>query len=175
VNAAGVATVGKIIDVHGEPLSLELFRWTQEVNVMGTLDLSRLVCKALLDVAPEGEDGERGIVIMVASAAAFEGQPGQTAYAASKGAVRSMTLPMARDLARYGIRVNTIAPGTFESAMTARMPEKTRASLDKEVVFPRRFGRAEEFAETVRWMIECGYMNGETVRLSGAGRLPGRL
>jgi len=164
-----------VIDASGSPLSLDLFKFTQEVNVMGTFNLARLVCKHLIEVPAEGEDGERGIVVMVSSAAAFEAQPGQTAYAASKGAVRSMTLPMARDLGRYGIRVNTIAPGTFESAMTAKMPDKTRRSLDKETVFPRRFGRGEEFAETVRWIVECKFVNGETVRLSGAGRLPGRL
>ncbi len=105
----------------------------------------------------------------------FEGQPGQVAYSATKGALMSMTLPMARDLARHGIRVNTIAPGNFTSAMTDRMPLKTKASLERELMFPRRFGNADEFAHTVKWLIECTYMNGETVRLSGAGRLPGRL
>jgi len=175
VNAAGVGTIGKVVDARGNLLSLDLFEFTLAVNVVGTFNLTRLACKHLIRVPPEGEDGERGVIIMVSSAAAFEAQPGQTAYAASKGAVSSMTLPMARDLSRYGIRVNTIAPGTFESAMTARIPEKTRHSLDKETVFPRRFGNPAEFGETVKWMIECGFVNGETVRLSGAGRLPGKL
>ncbi|KAF8517949.1 3-hydroxy-acyl-CoA-dehydrogenase [Hysterangium stoloniferum] len=175
VNAAGVGTVGKVVDARGDPLSLGLFEFTLAVNVVGTFDLTRLACKHLIHVPPEGEDGERGVIIMVSSAAAFEAQPGQAAYAASKGAVSSMTLPMARDLGRYGIRVNTVAPGTFESAMTARMPEKTRRSLDRETVFPRRFGNPPEFGETVKWMIECPFVNGETVRLSGAGRLPGKL
>ena len=120
----------------------------------------------------------------------FEGQAGQAAYAASKGAVRAMTLPLARDLAPHGIRVRargpraagadaeqvaTIAPGAFATQMSARMPDKTRRSLEREAVFPPRFGRAEEFAATVRWVLECGYVNGETVRLSGAARLPARL
>ncbi|KIJ55215.1 hypothetical protein M422DRAFT_774301 [Sphaerobolus stellatus SS14] len=173
--AAGVGTVGKVINASGSPHSLSLFRFTQEVNVIGTFNLARLACKHLIEVPPEGEDGERGIVIMISSVAAFEALPSQTAYAASKGAIRSMTLPMARDLGRYGIRVNTIAPGTFESGMTDKMSEKMRQSLDKQVVFPRRFGRGEEFAETVKWMIECAFVNGETIRLSGAGRLPGKL
>ena len=105
----------------------------------------------------------------------FEGQPGQLAYSATKGALVSMTLPMARDLGRYGIRVATIAPGIFESAMTQRMNDKTRKSLEREVIFPKRFGLPHEFAETVKWIIECGYINGETYRISGAGRLPGKL
>lgn len=106
----------------------------------------------------------------------FEGQPGQTAYAATKGAVRSMALPMARDLARHAIRTVTIAPGVFKSNMTDMMPEKTRRSLTNEgIAYPRRFGQPDEFAQTVRWILECPYVNGETIRLSGAGRLPGKL
>lgn len=125
----------------------------------------------------------------------FEGQPGQAAYAASKGALVSATLPISRDLggqnqicstlrsirlfaflqARYGIRVNTVAPAAFDSAMTARMPAKTRSSLIRELNFPKRFGTAYEFSQAVIFIIECGYMNGETLRLSGGARLPGRL
>lgn len=106
----------------------------------------------------------------------FEGQPGQTAYAASKGALRSMALPMARDLARHHVRVLTIAPGVFASSMTAKFPEKTRRSLEGDgIVYPKRFGTPDEFARTVRWALECPYVNGETIRLSGAGRLPGKL
>lgn len=106
----------------------------------------------------------------------YEGQPGQTAYSATKGALRSMTLPLARDLARHHIRVVTIAPGVFDSSMTKNFPKKTRTSLEKEgVVYPNRFGQPVEFAKTVRWALECAYVNGETVRLSGGGRLPGKL
>jgi len=106
----------------------------------------------------------------------YEGQPGQTAYSATKGALRSMTLPMARDLARHAIRVVTIAPGVFDSSMTANFPAKTRRSLENEgIVYPRRFGQPFEFAKTVNWIIDCPYVNGETIRLSGGGRLPGKL
>ncbi|KAK0238522.1 3-hydroxy-acyl-CoA-dehydrogenase [Armillaria nabsnona] len=176
INCAGVATAAKILDANNEPHALDLWEFTIAVNLTGTFNLTRLALKHLVDVKPEGGDGERGVIVMVASAAAFEGQPGQTAYAATKGAVRSMALPMARDLARHGIRVVTIAPGVFESSMTKSMPERTRKSLkDSGLVFPRRFGLADEFAKTVRWVLECAYVNGETVRLSGAGRLPGKL
>ncbi|KAI5121872.1 hypothetical protein M0805_001080 [Coniferiporia weirii] len=175
VNCAGIATAAKVIDAHGNPHSLDLWNFAVAVNLTGAFNLTRLVCKHLINVTPEGSDGERGIVIFVASSAAFEGQPGQAAYAASKGALVSAVLPLSRDLARHGVRVNAVAPGAFASAMTDRMPEKTRLSLHRELVFPRRFGNAGEFAQTVRWMIECVYVNGETVRLSGGSRLPGRL
>jgi len=141
---------------------------------------------------PVGPDGERGIVIMVASSAAvrdttisdaysyallpqFEGQPGQVAYSASKGAVRSMTLPMARDLGRFGIRVVTIAPSLFVSPMTERMSPKVKDSLIRDVVFPKRFGETHEFADMVLWLIESTYANGEVFRLSAGGRMPGKL
>lgn len=106
----------------------------------------------------------------------FEGQPGQAAYAASKGALRSMTLPLARDLARHAIRVVDIAPGVFSSSMTDQFTEKTKRSLQRDgLVYPRRFGEPEEFARTVMWVLECPYVNGETIRLSGAGRLPAKM
>ncbi|KAG7444482.1 3-hydroxyacyl-CoA dehydrogenase [Guyanagaster necrorhizus] len=176
INCAGVATAAKILSANNQPHALDLWEFTIAVNLTGTFNLTRLALKHLVDVKPEDGDGERGVVVMVASAAAFEGQPGQTAYAATKGAVRSMALPMARDLARHGIRVVTIAPGVFESSMTKSMPERTRKNLkDSGLVFPRRFGLVDEFAKTVRWVLECAYVNGETIRLSGAGRLPGKL
>ncbi|EDR05118.1 3-hydroxy-acyl-CoA-dehydrogenase [Laccaria bicolor S238N-H82] len=177
INCAGVGTAAKIIDAHGEPHSLDLWNFAIDVNLTGSFNLSRLALKHLVKVAPEeGSDGERGVVIFVASAAAFEGQPGQTAYSATKGALRSMTLPMARDLARHAVRVVTIAPGVFDSSMTANFPAKTRRSLENEgIVYPRRFGQPVEFARTVRWILDCPYVNGETIRLSGGGRLPGKL
>ncbi|KAJ7065302.1 3-hydroxy-acyl-CoA-dehydrogenase [Mycena amicta] len=177
INSAGVGTAGKIIDAQNDPHSLDLWDFTIAVNLTGTFNLTRLALKHLIKVAPEeGDDGERGVVILVSSAAAFEGQPGQVAYSATKGAIRSMTLPLARDLARHAIRVITIAPGAFRSAMTDKMPPKTRRSLENEgVVYPRRLGQPPEFAQTVRWVIECPYVNGETIRLSGGGRLPARL
>jgi 3-hydroxyacyl-CoA dehydrogenase / 3-hydroxy-2-methylbutyryl-CoA dehydrogenase len=150
----------------------------------------------MLEHPDTGSDGERGVVTLISSAAAvsdsvyfqdqyltkpfsinqFEGQPGRTAYVATKGVLRSMTLPLSRDLARHAIRVVTIAPGIFDSSMTANFPVKTRKSLENESIFdPKRFGQPEEFARTVRWILDCPYVNGETIRLSGAGRLPGKL
>lgn len=177
VNCAGIGTAAKIIDTKKEPHALDLWDYVLAVNLTGTFNLTRLALKHLVDVASEeGGDGEKGVIIMVSSAAAFEGQPGQTAYAASKGALRSMALPMARDLARYAVRVVTIAPGVFASSMTQAMPERVRNNLiEGGVVYPKRFGDPHEFARTVRWVLECPYVNGETVRLSGAGRLPGKL
>ncbi|KZV72430.1 short chain type dehydrogenase [Peniophora sp. CONT] len=175
VNCAGVGTAAKVIGANNEPHSLDLWQFALDVNLTGTFNLSRLVCKHLVHVAPEGPDGERGIVIMVASSAAFEGQPGQAAYAASKGGLVSMTLPLARDLGRHGIRVMTIAPAAFSSAMTERMPAKTTASLVRELVFPKRLGSAKEFAQTVMYIVGCSYVNGETIRLTGGARLPARL
>jgi len=175
VNCAGVGTSAKIVDSKGNPHSLSLWNFTLDVNLSGTFNLTRLALKHLITVSPEQPDGERGVIIMVASSAAFEGQPGQAAYSATKGALASMTLPLSRDLSRYGIRVMTIAPGIFASSMTAKLPEKTRLSLERELQFPNRFGKAEEFAKTVRWILECPFVNGETVRISGASRLPGRL
>ncbi|KAJ7114130.1 3-hydroxy-acyl-CoA-dehydrogenase [Mycena epipterygia] len=177
INCAGVGTAAKIIDAHNEPHPLDLWDFTIAVNLTGTFNLTRLALRHLVKVAPEdGPDGERGVVVLVSSAAAFEGQPGQTAYAATKGAVRSMALPLARDLSRHAIRAVTVAPGVFSSNMTANFPEKTRRSLEKEgIAYPRRFGQPYEFAKTIRWILEVPYVNGETIRLSGAGRLPGKL
>ncbi|KDQ50133.1 hypothetical protein JAAARDRAFT_42314 [Jaapia argillacea MUCL 33604] len=173
--SAGVATAAKIIDAHNNPHSLDLWNFAISVNLTGTFNLARLVIPHIISGSQPDEDGERGIIIMVSSSAAFEGQTGQLAYSATKGALSSMTLPMARDLGRHGIRVVTIAPGVFASSMTDKFPPKTRGSLERELVFPKRFGKAEEFAQTVKWAIECSYVNGETVRLSGAGRLPGKM
>ncbi|KAF8813019.1 3-hydroxyacyl-CoA dehydrogenase [Phlegmacium glaucopus] len=177
INCAGVGTAARIIDAHGHAHSLDLWQFTIAVNLTGSFNLTRLVLEHLIKVDPEtGTDGERGVVIFVASAAAFEGQPGQTAYAATKGALRSMALPMARDLARHAIRVVTVAPGVFESNMTVNFPTKLRKNLENEaIIYPRRFGQPEEFARTVRWILDCPYVNGETIRLSGAGRLPAKL
>jgi len=177
INCAGVGGAAKIIDAENQPHSLELWDFILAVNLTGTFNLTRLVLKHLIHVTPEdGEDGERGVVIMVSSAAAYEAQPGQTAYGATKGAVRSMTLPLARDLSRHSIRVVSIAPGVFSSAMTDKMPDRARNSLAKQgVVYPSRFGKPDEFARTVRWVLECAYVNGECIRVSGGGRLPARL
>jgi len=172
INCAGIGSAAKI---NNPTHSLDLWNFVIAVNLTGTFNLTRLVNEHLLKVEPEGPDGERGIIILTSSSAAYEGQTGQTVYSATKGAIRSMTLPMARDLGRYGIRVNTIAPSVFESPMTARMPSKVLNSLSREMVFPNRFGQSIEFAKTVKWMIETPFVNGESYRLSGASRMPARM
>lgn len=129
----------------------------------------------MTQATPLGEDRERGVIILVSSSAAYDGQPGQVAYAASKGAIRSLTLPLARDLATYGIRVVTIAPSMFESNMTAQMSQKVKDSLQRTMEFPKRPGKGPEFAQTVRHAIENVMLNGEVIRLDGAMRMPSRL
>ncbi|KAL2129033.1 hypothetical protein VTI74DRAFT_8307 [Chaetomium olivicolor] len=175
IPAAGVGHPGLIIDKHLNPVSLESIEFVLSINLRGTLDLVRQLLPHLAAVAPEGPDNERGVVVMVASAAAFEGQMGQVAYAASKGAVAAMTLPMARDLSRFGIRVVTIAPSMFDSNMTAGMSEKVRTGLKKAMEFPPRPGQPEEFASLVRQAIENVMLNGVVIRLDGATRMPSKL
>lgn len=191
IPAAGVANPGMVrlatqptsrcpnalqmLDRDGAPMSLDDFDFVINVNLRGTLDLVRQTVPLLAAAEPIGPDGERGIVIMVASAAAFDGQRGQVGYAASKGAVASMTLPMTRDLARYGIRVVTIAPSLFDSRMTSMMPDKVRRSLEGAMEFPRRAGRPEEFAAAARHAVENVMMNGTVLRLDGGMRMPSRM
>ncbi|KZT37961.1 3-hydroxy-acyl-CoA-dehydrogenase [Sistotremastrum suecicum HHB10207 ss-3] len=175
VHCAGIGAGGVLVQKDGTPHSLETWNKVIDVNLTGTFNLSRLACQRLISVPPEGPDGERGVIIMVSSADAYEGQPSHTAYVASKGAIRSMTLPMARDLGRYGIRVNSIAPSAFKSAMTDQMPAWVRNSMEKEYIFPKRMGVPVEFAQTVKWILECPYANGDTFRLSGATRIPVKL
>ncbi|KAK1828983.1 NAD(P)-binding protein [Podospora conica] len=176
VPAAGIGLPGLILDKSGTtPLPLSSLDLVLNVNLRGTLDLVRQVLPHLAASPPHGPDGERGVVVMVASAAAFEGQMGQVAYAASKGAVAAMTLPMARDLSRHGIRVVTIAPSMFDSAMTAAMSDKVRAGLQKAMEFPARAGRPDEFASLVVQSIENAMLNGVVIRLDGATRMPSKL
>ena len=145
------------------------------INVRGTLDLIRLVIPHLIQNEPFTVDGEKGVLVLVSSSAAFDGQPGQVAYAASKGAIASLTLPLARDLARYGIRVVTVAPSLFESNMTKSLSEKARASLERVMEFPRRAGKPEEFAQLVLSSIENQMLNGSVIRLDGAMRMPSKM
>jgi 3-hydroxyacyl-CoA dehydrogenase/3-hydroxy-2-methylbutyryl-CoA dehydrogenase len=145
------------------------------VNVRGTIDLIRQCLPHMSKTTPIGEDGERGVIIMVASSAAFDGQPGQVAYSASKGAIASLTLPLTRDLARYGIRAITIAPSLFKSRMTDAMSDKVRASLTKVMEFPQRPGHGEEFAQLVRQAIENVMLNGVVLRLDGGMRMPSKM
>jgi 3-hydroxyacyl-CoA dehydrogenase / 3-hydroxy-2-methylbutyryl-CoA dehydrogenase len=170
VNCAGVGTAARTITKQG-PMPLELFKKTVEINLIGSFNVIRLAAARISEGKPNGE-GERGVVVNTASVAAFEGQIGQAAYSASKGGVVAMTLPIARDLASLGIRCVTIAPGTFDTPMLAQLPEEARASLAKDVPFPRRLGRAEEFAALVAHIIENPMLNGETIRLDGAIRMP---
>lgn len=168
----------QILDGKHRPLPLENIDVVLNINLRGTLDLLRQFLPHLAAAPPSPTpkgDAERGVVVLVASAAAFDGQMGQTAYAASKGAVASMTLPLARDLSRFGIRVVTVAPGTFETPMTALMSDKVRKSLEASMEFPKRGGTGEEFAAMVRSCVENVMLNGCVIRLDGASRMPSRL
>ena len=168
-NCAGVAPAEKVIGrngVHG----LESFTRTISINLIGTFNMLRLAAEAMARNEPDA-GGERGIIINTASVAAFDGQVGQAAYSASKSAVVGMTLPIARELARSGIRVMTIAPGIFETPMMAAMPQEVRDSLGASVPFPPRLGRPDEYAALARHIIENSMLNGEVIRLDGAIRM----
>jgi NAD(P)-dependent dehydrogenase (short-subunit alcohol dehydrogenase family) len=169
VNCAGVVIGRKTVSRKG-PHDLESFAKVVQVNLIGTFNVIRLAAATLAENEP-GDDGERGVIINTASIAAFDGQVGQAAYAASKGGVVSMTLPIARDLSRNGIRVMTIAPGIFETPMMSSMPEDVRASLEEQVPFPSRLGRPEEFAMLAAQIITNPMLNGEVIRLDGAIRM----
>lgn len=164
-----------MLDKKGNPLPLESLDFVLGINLRGTVDLVRQVLPHLSAAPPTGPDGERGVVVMVSSAAAFDGQMGQVAYAASKGAVAAMTLPMARDLSRVGVRVVTVAPSIFETGMSAMLSEKVRRGLEKAMEFPARAGRPDEFASLARHAIENSMLNGVVIRLDGATRMPSRL
>lgn len=175
IAAAGISLPAKILGRNNEPFDLDDFDFVLAVNLRGTIDLIRQCLPHLSAVAPVGADGERGVIIMVASSAAFDGQTGQVAYSASKGAIAALTLPLTRDVARYGIRVVTIAPSLFESNMTAGMSEKVRKSLESVMEFPRRAGRGEEFAGLVRQGVENVMLNGVVLRLDGGMRMPSKM
>lgn len=172
VNCAGVAPGAKIVGRNG-PMPLDDFRRAIEINLVGTFNLIRLAAADMLALEPVGE-GERGVIINTASVAAFEGQVGQAAYAASKGGVVALTLQAARELAPNGVRVCTIAPGIFETPMMAGMPENVRASLGAAVPFPSRLGRPAEYGKLAITIVENPYLNGETIRLDGALRMAPR-
>lgn len=172
INCAGVAPGEKILGREG-PHRLDTFARAVSINLVGTFNMMRLAAEAIAKEAP-GEDGERGVIVNTASVAAFDGQIGQAAYAASKGGVAALALPAARELARYGIRVVTIAPGVFETPMVAGFSREVQESLAESVPFPQRLGRPEEFAEMVRHICENRMLNGETIRLDGALRMGSR-
>ncbi|MGO7212633.1 3-hydroxyacyl-CoA dehydrogenase [Rhizobium ruizarguesonis] len=172
VNCAGVAPAEKVVGRDG-PHRLESFARTVSINLIGTFNMIRLAAAAIQNAEPDAE-GERGVIVNTASVAAFDGQIGQAAYAASKGGVAAMTLPIARELARHGIRVVSIAPGIFETPMMADMPAEVQAALGKNVPFPPRLGRPAEFAGLVRHILENNMLNGEVIRLDGALRMGAR-
>jgi NAD(P)-dependent dehydrogenase (short-subunit alcohol dehydrogenase family) len=171
VNCAGVGTPGKVVGRDG-PLPLEQFRRTVEVNLVGTFNVLRLAAPSIM--AAEPIDGERGVIVNTASVAAFEGQIGQAAYSASKGGIVGLTLPVAREFASHLIRVNTIAPGLFETPLLAGLPEAAKESLGQQVPHPARLGRPAEYAALVQHIIENPMLNGETIRLDGAIRMTPR-
>jgi NAD(P)-dependent dehydrogenase (short-subunit alcohol dehydrogenase family) len=172
VNCAGIGTAKRVVGRDG-PMPLAEFERVLRVNLVGSFNMMRLAGAAMSTLEPL-EDGERGVIISTASVAAFEGQVGQAAYAASKGGIAAMTLPVAREFAGFGIRVLTIAPGLFLTPMMRTLPEEVQKSLGESIPFPRRLGGAEEFASLVGHMIENRFLNGEIVRLDGALRLPPR-
>jgi NAD(P)-dependent dehydrogenase (short-subunit alcohol dehydrogenase family) len=172
VSCAGIGAAMRTVAKDG-PMPLGPFAKVIEVNLIGTFNVVRLAAAQMARNAPN-EEGERGVLVNTASAAAFDGQIGQAAYAASKGGVVSMTLPIARDLASLGIRVVTIAPGTFDTPMLALLPAEQRDALAANVPFPRRLGRPVEFAALVHHVVENPMLNGETIRLDGALRMPPR-
>ncbi|WP_319446873.1 MULTISPECIES: SDR family NAD(P)-dependent oxidoreductase [unclassified Mycobacterium] len=168
VNCAGVATPGKVLGRSG-PLPLTEFERVVRINLLGTFNVIRLAAEKIARTEPI--DGERGVIVNTASVAAFDGQVGQPAYAASKGGVAALTLPIARELARHCIRVTTIAPGIFETPMMAGLPEAAQASLAQQVPHPSRLGKPVEYAALVTHIIDNPMLNGETIRLDGAVRM----
>ena len=169
VNCAGIGVADKVLGKNG-PASLENFSRVIQVNLIGSFNVIRLAAEKMTQNAPN-EDGERGVIINTASVAAYEGQIGQSAYSASKGGLVSMILPIARELAAYGIRVMGIAPGIFETPMLGQLPENVRIALGKMVPFPSRLGKPSEFARMVLDIVENPMLNGDTIRLDGAIRM----
>ena len=169
VNAAGVVLAARVLGKDG-PHALDAFARIVHINLVGTFNVTRLVAAAMAENAPSPA-GERGVVVTTASVAAFDGQIGQAAYAASKAGIVGLTLPLAREFARIGVRVMTIAPGTFDTPLLAALPDAARASLAQQVPFPSRLGRPEEYAALVCHIFENEMLNGEVIRLDGAIRM----
>ena len=169
INCAGILGAGRVLGKEG-PMALSQFQTTVMVNLVGSFNVAKAAAQ-LMQGNEAGEDGERGVIVNTASVAAYEGQIGQAAYSASKGGVVGMTLPMARELSRFGIRVMTVAPGIFWTPMVDGMPENVQQSLAASIPFPSRLGKPEEFADLVAYILRNTYLNGETIRLDGATRL----
>lgn len=171
---AGVGLPAKLLDKNLNPIPMAKLDFVIDINLKGVLNMLRLVLPHMARNEPV-EDGERGVIVMVSSTSAFEGQVGQLSYAATKGAIRSMTLVLARDLAPNGIRAMSIAPSLFETAMSAQLPPKVQETLRNVAEFPKRLGNAKEFAHMARTCIENSYLNGECIRLDGATRMPAKM
>jgi NAD(P)-dependent dehydrogenase (short-subunit alcohol dehydrogenase family) len=173
VNCAGIAPPAKVLDREGNPSPLADFERIIRINLIGTFNVIGQASAVMSRVEPT-DAGDRGVIVNTASVAAFDGQIGQPAYSASKGGVHAMTLPIARELARYGIRVNTIAPGIMETPMLMGLPQAAQDSLGQQVPYPSRLGQPDEYARLVMAIIDNGYLNGETIRLDGAIRMAPR-
>ncbi len=171
VNSAGIGGAARTVGRDG-PMPLQKFEHIVRVNLIGTFNVLRLCAEAMQTNEPVSEDGERGVIVNVASIAAFDGQTGQAGYAASKGGIVAMTLPIARDLAKRGIRVVTVAPGVFETPLLAQAPDEVKEPLIAITQFPKRLGHPDEFAQEVAHIVNCGYINGETIRLDAGIRMP---
>ncbi|WP_136056243.1 SDR family NAD(P)-dependent oxidoreductase [Microbacterium sp. K24] len=170
VNCAGIAPPAKVLDRDGNPTALADFERVVRINLVGTFNVTSQASAVIAKNEPT-DGGDRGVIVNTASVAAFDGQIGQPAYASSKGGVHAMTLPIARELARYGIRVCTIAPGIMETPMLMGLPQEAQDSLGQQVPYPSRLGRPDEYAALVEHIVENGYLNGETIRLDGAIRM----
>jgi NAD(P)-dependent dehydrogenase (short-subunit alcohol dehydrogenase family) len=169
ISCAGILGAGRVLGKEG-PMPLKTFQTTVMVNLIGSFNVGKAAANLMQNNAP-GADGERGVIVNTASIAAYEGQIGQAAYSASKGGVVAMTLPMAREFARFGVRVMTVAPGVFHTPMVEGMPQNVYESLCAQVPYPSRLGTPEEFASTVAFILENRYLNGTTIRVDGAIRL----
>ncbi|WP_416139366.1 3-hydroxyacyl-CoA dehydrogenase [Halomonas sp. HK25] len=170
VNCAGVGNPAKVLDREGNPQPLETFSRIVDINLNGSFNMARVAAAAMAKGEPQ-QDGERGVIINTASVAAFDGQIGQAGYAASKGGIVSMTLPMARELARHGIRVITIAPGLFMTPLMKTLPEEVQQTLAASIPFPNRLGKPDEFARLACHIVDNAMLNGETIRLDGSLRM----
>ncbi len=172
VNCAGTGWVGRVINRDGSPHELGAFEFIQRLNVIGTFNVMTKAAAAIAQTDPVDTDGERGVIVNTASVAAFDGQVGQLAYSASKGAVVGMTLPAARDLSVVGIRVLAIAPGLFDTPLLAMLPEEQRQALGASVLFPKRLGQPVQYGRLVAEIARNSYLNGEVIRLDGGIRMP---
>ena len=173
MHVAGIGSARRIVGKDGQPAPLADFERVVRVNLIGTYNMARIAAAAMLKLDPL-QDNERGVIVNTASVAAFDGQIGQEAYAASKGGVAAMTLPLARDLAQFGVRAVTIAPGLFHTPLMDELPQAVQESLASSIPFPRRLGKPEEFAQLALSIVENGALNGEVIRLDGALRMAPR-